>query len=113
MRLYLKLTKNTKTIPYNYQSFLTGALHKWIGNNSSVHGEISLYSFSWLQNTKAIGAGITLTKDSFFFISAFDESLIKQILKGILNDPSVCFGATVFDVQIAETPKFSNKEIFR
>ncbi|HWK02095.1 MAG TPA: CRISPR-associated endoribonuclease Cas6 [Puia sp.] len=112
MRLYLKLTKNTETIPFNYQPFLTGAIHKWIGDDNSVHNKISLYSFSWLQNAKASNTGITLTKDSFFFISAFDESLIKKILKGILNDPAVCFGVKVFDIQIAEDPKFSNKENF-
>lgn len=113
MRLYLKLTKNTEVIPFNYQPYLTTALHKWIGNRNKQHDNLSLYSFSWLQNVD-VGdkKGIMLKKDSYFFISAYDELLIKKILKGILNDPEVCFGARVFDVQILDNPSFSNKERF-
>lgn len=113
MRLYLKLTKNTKLIPFNYQSFLTGAIHKWIGDTNEEHGQPSLYSFSWLQQVDTKDKnGINLKSNSYLFISAFEETLIKKILKGILTDPSLCFGASVHDVQIQETPSFSNIEKF-
>lgn len=113
MRLYLKLTKNKELIPFNYQPYLTGALHKWIGDRNDIHDRLSLYSFSWLQNVDVLnGKGILLKNDSYFFISAYDELLIKKILKGIIADPDVCFGTTVFDVQIADDPLFSNKEKF-
>lgn len=114
MRLYLKLTKNNKTIPFNYQPYLTGAIHKWIGTTNQEHGKLSLYSFSWFQQVDVKNkTGITLTRNSYFFISAHDEGLIKKILKGVLADPSVCFGASVYDVQIEETPNFSStKEKF-
>src|SRR5450432_2694610 len=113
MRLYLRLTKNKELIPFNYQPYLTGALHKWIGDKNDIHDRLSLYSFSWLQNVDVInGKGILLKNDSYFFISAYDELLIKKILKGIISDPEVCFSATVFDVQIVEDPTFSNAEKF-
>ncbi|TKK66633.1 CRISPR-associated endoribonuclease Cas6 [Ilyomonas limi] len=112
MRLYLKLTRNKELIPFNYQPFLTGALHKWIGANNDEHEALSLYSFSWLQNVEAKPKGINLTRDSYFFVSAYDESLIKQIVKGILDDPSVCFGASIYDIQIAENRAFGNEERF-
>jgi CRISPR-associated endoribonuclease Cas6 len=112
MRLYLKLTKTKETIPFNYQPYLTGAMHKWIGENNLEHDRLSLYSFSWLQNVNAKGNGINLTSDSYFFISAHNTELIKKILKGILSDPSVCFGANVSDVKLVGEPKFSNCEVF-
>lgn len=112
MRLYLKLSKNSENIPFNYQHLLTGAIHKWIGKENMEHGKISLYSFSWLQNVKTNNEWISLTKDSFFFISAFDDSLIKKILKGILNDPEVCCGSKVLDVQMMRTPEFRDQKQF-
>jgi CRISPR/Cas system endoribonuclease Cas6 (RAMP superfamily) len=48
MRLHLSLTPNTEPVPFNYQHQLTGALHKWLGENE-LHDKISLYSFSWLR----------------------------------------------------------------
>lgn len=112
MRLYLKLTKNKEIIPFNYQHLLTGAIHKWIGENNKEHGEVSLYSFSWLQNVKTNKTGISLSRDSYFFISAHEEHLIKSILKGIISDPTVCCGSKVYDVQIMENPSFGQKERF-
>lgn len=106
MRLYLTLTKNRETIPFNYQFNLTGAIHKWLGKGNSVHDKISLYSFSWLQNVVTKKSGINLTRDSYFFISAYDDGLIKQILKGVMQNPSICFGTSVSDVQIVDTPLF-------
>jgi len=112
MRLYLKLTKNKETIPFNYQHLLTGAIHKWIGEENKEHGDVSLYSFSWLQKVNTNNKGVTLTHDSYFFISAFYETLLKSILKGVLEDPSVCYGSKVYEAQIMETPEFGTKEYF-
>lgn len=112
MRLYLKLTRNKKIIPFNYQPYLTGALHKWLGSGNDKHDSLSLYSFSWLLNVEAKTKGINLKIDSYFFISAHEDSLIKLILKGILIDPSVCFGSSVSDVQIEENREFSVQKSF-
>jgi CRISPR-associated endoribonuclease Cas6 len=113
MRLYLKLTRNKEIIPFNYQHFLTGAIHKWIGQNNSVHDELSLYSFSWFQNAEAkSNSGIKLTNSSYFFISAYDESLLKKLIKGIMDDPSLSFGVYITDIQIVKEPEFSSREVF-
>lgn len=113
MRLYLRITKNTQLIPFNYQPYLTGVIHKWIGTKNSMHDNLSLYSFSWLQNVSAKqNQGLNLTDNSYFFISTYEESLSKKILKGVLDDPTICFGSSVFDVQITETPAFSTIERF-
>ena len=108
MRLHLRLSKNNELIPFNYQPFLTGTLHKWIGKRNIEHGNVSLYSFSWLQNVDTTDEGINLKRGSYFFISAYDDVLIKTIMKGIMADPSVCFGSSVATIDIEETPIFSN-----
>lgn len=111
MRLYLKVTRNSKPISFNYQSYLTGAIHKWLGKNEQ-HGALSLYSFSWFENVTTRSTGVVLNNDSYFFISAFDEGLIKNIVNGIMADPSVCFGSEVAEIQISDTPAFSSSEKF-
>ena len=112
MRIYLKLSNSKRLLPFTYQSYLTGALHKWIGDENELHEGVSLYSFSWLQNVNANRSGINLTNDSYFFISVYDDGLIKRIIKGIISDPSLCFGIVVTDVQIAEDREFSSQEKF-
>lgn len=112
MRLYIKLSKNTKVIPFNYQHLLTGVVHKWIGKNNEEHGQRSLYSFSWLQSTYPVTGGISLNRDAYFFISAYDADLIKQIVKGILKRPETFCGSSVVDVQIKEVPVFGDEERF-
>lgn len=112
MRIHLELSNSKQILPFNYQSLLTGAIHKWIGASNVVHDQLSLYCFSWLQNTITKKAGILTTEDSHFFIAAHDENLIKSIVKGILNDPEICFGIHITNVQIINSPAFSTKERF-
>lgn len=113
MRIYLSLSRNNEVIPYNYQQFLTGAIHKWLGKQNDLHNGVSLYSFSWLQNVKARSRyGINLTNESYFFISAYSDDLIKRIIKGIMTDPVVCFGAAVSEIQLMENQQFNNGQLF-
>lgn len=112
MRLYIKLSRNKERIPFNYQHLLTGVVHKWIGDRNEEHGRPSLYSFSWIQNTRAIKDGINLTRDSYFFISAYDELLIKKIVRGIMARPETFCGSIASEVQITSTPEFGDKERF-
>ncbi len=112
MRLYLKLSKNTKTIPFNYQELLTGTIHKWIGENNEEHGKPGRYSFSWLQNTVTNKSGIEIRQNSYFFISSGNVELIKKITKGIIGDPTMFNGVSVKDIQIKNTPEFGTSERF-
>lgn len=112
MRVYLSLEQNNKIVPYNYQNLLTGAIHKWLGKDNSEHGQTGVLSFSWLQNTKATKEGINLSNNSFLFISAWDDSIIKKIVSGILDDPTMFCGIKVSGVQIANTPEFKNSTSF-
>jgi len=112
MRIYLKLTKNTELIPYDYQSFLTGAIHKWLGSDNVEHGKISLYSFSWLQNIETVKGGLNTRFGSYFFFSAYDDSVMKSVISGIRENPEVCFGVCITEIQIQENPVFSSPQGF-
>lgn len=112
MRLYLLLTRSKETIPFNYQPVLTGAIHKWLGRDNAEHDGLSLYSFSWLQNVAIKKLGVDLTPNSYFFISAYDETLMKRILKGVMQNPDVCYGSAVSDVRIMDTPSFQTAQTF-
>lgn len=112
MRLHIHTTPNTSSIPFNYQQKLTGTLHKWLGENNEEHGEISLYSFSWLQNTKVGKDGLNCPKGSKWFISFHDAQKLKSILANIRSNPEMFCGMFVDEVTIEETPDFSNRELF-
>ncbi len=111
MRIYLKTSRNTEKIPFNYQSFLTGSLHKWIGKNS-LHDDISLYSFSWFSGEKLINKGLFFPEGAKFFISTPDHELIKKIIEGIKKTPDMAFGMKVQEIIMQPDPEFGNSRIF-
>lgn len=112
MRIYLKLSNNQKIIPFNYQELLTGVIHKWIGESNEYHGKTGQFSFSWIQNTKSNKNGINLEHGAYFFISSPRDTLIKELIKGILEDPEMFCGINVTDVHIENPPQFSNVQKF-
>lgn len=112
MRIHLKTTPNDSLVTFDYQQKLVGILHKWLGSNNEEHGILSLYSFSWLHHGKKIENGLTFSEGATWFISFYNESRIKQIVKNILDNPVMFFGMAVSDVIIEETPDLSNRNFF-
>lgn len=112
MRIYLKLSKNNKVVPFNYQELLTGVIHKWIGTDNKYHGNPSQFSFSWIQHTKSTKNGLNIEQGAYFFISSLNDKLIKRIVAGILDEPEMFCGIKVTDVQIKNPPEFSNVQKF-
>jgi CRISPR-associated endoribonuclease Cas6 len=112
MRIILKLSKNTEPIPFNHLQYLVGALHKWIGKQNGVHGDMSLYSFSWLKGTTKFGNGLQCNNGASWYISTHDDLVLKQIITGIQEDPNVCFGMKVQGIVLQETPAFENSTRF-
>jgi len=111
MRLRLTISPSDGIVDYNYYTKLVGVLHKWLGNNE-LHGKLSLYSFSWLKGGISEGNGLIFPQGASMFFSFYDEHYLKQILKAILHDPKIFYGMQVTDVEIQETPDFSNKTLF-
>lgn len=112
MRLYIKMLEAQEKVDFNYQPLLTGCLHKWLGRDNLEHGKMSLYSFSWLQNVDVLKNGIKIKNGSQFFLSFHDQSLVKTVVRNIIDNPELFSGAKVFDIHIQETPVFSSKERF-
>jgi len=113
MRIYLKLSANRTLVDFNYQVKLVGALHKWLGPNQ-LHGQKrALYSMSWLSGGKsAAEVGLNFQYGAEWFISAHNTDFIKQIVSGILDDPSVAYGMKVQDISLSETPHFEGETRF-
>ena len=112
MRLNIKTTPNSSIIPYNYQQKMTGVLHKWLGENNPEHGEISLYSFSWLRNTQVFENGLACPNGASFFLSFYDTQRLKDVLANIRKEPEMFCGMSVKDVVIEDTPDLTQQEQF-
>ena len=112
MRIHLRTTPNSEVVSFEYQRKLVGTLHKWLGSDNDEHGNLSLYSFSWLQNGEKNGDGLTFAEGAHWFISFYDESRIKQIIRSIMNDPEMFSGMRVSNIIIEETPDLSRKSLF-
>lgn len=111
MRIHLKLTANTQPVSFDHLPFLVGTFHKWLGENN-IHGDLSLYSFSWLKGGKKTPKGLDFENGATWFISAYDDSTIKQLISGIRESSDVCFGMKVKEITIQETPNFDSRKIF-
>lgn len=112
MRIHLKTSKTGKIIPFNYQTYLTGALHKWIGKNNLHDDRLSLYSFSWLNGGLTTEQGLKFENGANLFISAYNEQLLKRIIHGIRESPDIAFGLEVKEVIIQENPLFETQVKF-
>lgn len=112
MRLILKTTKNKELIPYNYQAKLVSCIHKWLGRDNIEHGNVSLYSFSWLDGTMANKAGLNVQYEGKWFVSAHHDDMLKDLIKGIQGEPYMFSGIEVKEVSIQQTPEFASSERF-
>lgn len=66
----------------------------------------------WLQGSKFDGKNLSFKQGANFFISFYDESVIKDIIRTILDDPQMFCGLEVTDVQIAKTPNLKERTTF-
>ena len=111
MRLHIKTSSNKELVPFDHLPFLVGAFHKWLGANE-VHGDLSLYSLSWLKGGKGSGKGLSFSDGASFFISAHDDEVIKKIIAGLRNSPEFFCGMMVREVSIQATPSFESFKTF-
>ena len=107
MRLNLTLSSNTDSVPFNHLHWLTGTLHKWAGPDNALHDGPSLYSVGWLKGGHAEEGALTFPDGARWHLSFWDANAAKQVLDGILQDPSVCAGMRVVEAQQQTTPSFS------
>ncbi len=111
MRVQLVLSPNTESLPFNHLHQLTGTIHKWLGENA-VHDGLSMYSFGWLRGGEVRKGSLEFQKGANWNISFFDDELAKQLLKGVLNEPSVAYGMQVLQVNEIAPLFFGKQHIF-
>jgi CRISPR-associated endoribonuclease Cas6 len=112
MRIHINLSKNREIVPFFYQETLVSKIHYWLGKNK-VHDGLSLYSVSWLNDYKRReNKGLDFLNGSKFFFSAFDTSLIKDLIHGIQKDPYFGYGMEVTSIDIQDDPSFENNHRF-
>lgn len=111
MRIYIQTTPNLTSVPFDYLPKLVGTIHKWIGKNS-FHDNISLYSFSWLNGGRKVGDSLEFKYGAKFFISFYDSSVIKKIIKSILDAPDIFCGLRVTEVSLADEKDVAERELF-
>ena len=107
MRLNLTLSPNTDSVPFDHLHWLTGTLHKWAGPDNALHDGPSLYSIGWLKGGHAEEGALTFPDGARWRLSFWDADAAKQVLDGLLQDPSVCAGMRVVEAQQQTTPSFS------
>lgn len=111
MRIHISTTKNTSSVPFNYQQKLVGTIHKWIGENS-IHDKISLYSFSWLQGGRKVSDALDFPEGATMFLSFYDDDTMRKVIKTILENPLMFCGMSVTSIDIDDTPSLENRELF-
>lgn len=108
MRLNLRLSPNTKPVPFDHLHQLTGTMHKWLGDNE-VHDGLSLYSFGWLRIARVHRGKLDFPGGTSWTISFVDLALGKRVLRGLMSDPEIAFGMTVQEAQLAPEPDFESE----
>jgi CRISPR-associated endoribonuclease Cas6 len=109
VRLHLYLTAPL-AVPFDYLSTLKSAFHRWAGHNPTLHDGLSLYSYSWLHGGRAGRGGIRFTEGASWFISAPDETLIHELVSGVVRAPALDLGLAVRDVRMQRAPEFEASE---
>lgn len=112
MRLYFELSPNTEPVPFDYQHFLTGAFHKWLGDNN-LHDGLSLYSLSWLSGGKREGDWLTFPDGASWFISAYDSEVLHKTCINAMHDPALCCGMSITGIKILPEPPVQENHVFK
>lgn len=107
MRLNLTLSPNSDPVPFDHLHRLTGTLHKWLGPDNALHDGPSLYAMGWLNGGQKQGDALTFSEGARWRLSFWEAEAAKQVLDGILQDPSVFAGMRVTEAQQQTTPAFS------
>lgn len=110
MRINIKTSPNTSIVPYDHLKVLVGTIHKWIGAENDLHGHLAMHSFSWLQGARKGNGGLLFERGASFFISAYDEALIKKIMNGVLDEPEMFCGMKVNEIKLQYTPLFEEEQ---
>ena len=111
MRLQLQLSPNTEPVPFNHLHQLTGALHKWLGEND-IHDGLSLYSFGWLRGGEKVGRFLHYPDGATWNVGFYDSQHAWNLAKGIIQDDMLGYGMRVEKALESPIPAFAASHTF-
>jgi CRISPR-associated endoribonuclease Cas6 len=112
MRIILRISSNTTLVPFDYQAKLVGCVHKWIGPDNDQHGNISLYSFSWLYDSIVRRGSLDFPNGARMFISFYDSGILKAVIDSIQSSPAMFCGMEVRSIDMTDYPDFTRRDYF-
>jgi CRISPR-associated endoribonuclease Cas6 len=108
MRIKLLLTPNIPIVPFSYQHHITGAFHRWLGDNQ-LHDGTSLYSLGWLGRGKMVqDAGFVFPSGAEWEVSFYDAAMAAHFIQRVNADQNFVFGMRVRKIEVTPTPNFSS-----
>lgn len=111
MRVHLKTDARNILIPFEHQHLLTGTIYKWLGWNNE-HGELSLYSYSWLEGGRKTGSGLQFDNGASFFFSSHSRQLIGRLIYGVQSEPAMFRGLEISEIVVQEDPDLTHRDRF-
>ena len=109
MRLHLYL-EAAQPVSFDYLPTLKSAFHRWAGHDETLHDGLSLYSYGWLRGGRAGRGNIRFPEGASWFISAPSETLVHELISGVVRAPEIGLGLTVRDVRMQRAPEFAAGE---
>ncbi|MBL0025292.1 MAG: CRISPR-associated endoribonuclease Cas6 [Saprospiraceae bacterium] len=86
-------------------------MHKWLGINEIHDPNVTLF-FSWLKGGRKVDEHLDFSHGASFFISFYETTKLKDIIKGIQAEPDLFYGMSIYDITIQEVPIFETKQRF-
>ncbi|GIV62383.1 MAG: CRISPR-associated endoribonuclease Cas6 [Rhodothermaceae bacterium] len=113
MRIRLRLSPSTSSVPFNHVHRLLGVLHRWLGPDNPEHDGMSLYSMGWLQGGEVRGGALHFPRGATWTLGFYGYDPTRRLTEGILRDPEVFSGLRVLDMQVVPPPRFERRHTFR
>ena len=114
MRLHLSFSPSREAVPFQHLPALVGAIHKWLGRDNEEHDAVSLYSFSWLNGSRASRSGLHFPNGAHLFFSTPDGELLERLIKGIQDSPALNWGMEVRELLLQRPPEFEEvRQVFK
>jgi CRISPR-associated endoribonuclease Cas6 len=100
MRLVVHLSPNTSPVNFNYLNETARFFYGHVGIEG-LHGNVSLYSLSFLRNgTPSPEGGLDFPNGSSFFVSAHDNQIIENLKNNIQTNEHLLNGMKVFATKV-------------
>jgi CRISPR-associated endoribonuclease Cas6 len=113
MRLKLKYSENTETVPNNI-SIVNSFIHKCLGNNNKYHDTISNYCITRMMGGEVVDGGrnINYKNGGYIIVTSTDMVFIDKLVEGVMiNDFG--YGMKLLDVEYITENLYDGYNFFK